>query len=461
MRLTVWYAASLSLVLVAFGALLYGVVHYQLSRHHDADLGEAASQVTRVLSEQEDCVHLTESQRSRLDQIGHTVLFHEVAGEGRVFYRSPDSAALTAAIDQGASLTSEKGWFETLPSARGPLRMYSLPYRSRAGRRGLIHVVHGLGDIMQPLESLRLALLVMAPFAVLLSALGGYWLAGRALAPVDHVTRMAREIEASSLSRRLPSPNADDEIGRLVQTLNQMIARLETSFEAMKRFTADASHELRSPLANMRGAIDVVLGRPRDAEEYRQVLSSVGEDVDRLRSIVEDLLVLARADAGRIRLERIPLRLDVVAAEVVESFQPSGSAQGVSVSADCRTPVTVLGDERWLRQLVVNLVANAVKFSAAGVRAHATAAVVVKVAAVDGKASLCVADTGPGIPDEELGHIFERFYRVDSARAYQAADGCGLGLAIAAWIVESQGGRIAAQNRRGGGSAFVVTLPLA
>lgn len=459
LRLTVWYAASLSLVLVAFGALLYGVVHYQLSRHHDADLNEAASQVTQVLSEQEDCVHLTDSQRSRLDQIGHTVLFHEVAGEGRVFYRSPDSAGLTAAIDQGASLSSEQGWFEMLPSGRGPLRMYSVPYRSRAGRRGLIHVVHGLGDIVQPLEGLRLALMVMAPLAVLLSALGGYWLAGRALAPVDHVTRMAREIGASSLSRRLPSSKADDEIGRLVETLNQMIARLETSFEAMKRFTADASHELRSPLANMRGAIDVVLGRPREAEEYQRVLTSVGEDVDRLRSIVEDLLVLARADAGRIRLERAPIRLDVLAAEVVESFQPSASTQGVSLSADCRTPVTVVGDERWLRQLAVNLLSNAVKFSAGGTAARTSAAVVVEVGMTDGEASLRVADTGPGIPEEALGHIFERFYRADAARAYRGADGCGLGLAIAAWIVEAQGGTITARNRPEGGSVFIVTLP--
>jgi two-component system OmpR family sensor kinase len=462
-RLTVWYAASLSVVLLALAALLYGVVHYQLSRHHDGALRDVAAAVSRVLSEQEDCVHLTESQRSRLDQIGHTVLFHEVSGEGRVFYRSPDSAGLTAAIDKqgGDPLSSTAGWFETLPAARGTLRQYSLPYLSLAGRRGLIHVVHEIGDIDQPLASVRLALLVAAPLAVLLSALGGYWLAGRALAPVDQVTRMAREIEAGSLSRRLPAPRADDEIGRLVGTLNQMIARLESSFEAMKRFTADASHELRSPLANMRGAIDVVLGRPREEEEYRRVLSSLGEDVDRLRSIVEDLLVLARADAGRIRLERAPLRLDVLAAEVVESFVPAASARGVSISAEQGPPVLVIGDERWLRQLVANLVGNAVKFSSAGAAAQTPAAVVVEVATAGGEASLRVADTGPGIPEEAFGHIFERFYRADAARAYQGVDGCGLGLAIAAWIAEAQGGKIAARNRPEGGSVFSVTFPLA
>lgn len=459
-RLTLWYAASVSIVLAVFGALLYGLVHYQLSRHHDGGLQAAAAEVSQVLSEHADCEHLTDEQHGRLDQIGHTILFHEVEGERRVFYRSPDSAGWTGRIDvRGEAPPSDDGWFETLPGDHGPVRMYSQPYRSRAGRRGLIHVVHGIGDIVQPLASLRLALMVMAPVAVLLSGLGGYWLAGRALAPVDHVTRMAREIEASSLGRRLPSPKAADEIGRLVETLNQMIARLETSFEGMKRFTADASHELRSPLANMRGAIDVALARPREEAEYQRVLASVGEDVDRLRSIVEDLLVLARADAGRIRLERSPVRLDIVAAEVVESFLPSASAQGVSLSANCRAPVSVVGDERWLRQLVVNLVGNAVKFAAA--TAQDGASVSVDVGETGELALLSVADTGPGIPDEALGHIFERFYRADESRSSSVVSGFGLGLAIASWVVEAHGGRITAENRPGGGTRVSVSLPLA
>jgi two-component system OmpR family sensor kinase len=298
----------------------------------------------------------------------------------------------------------------------------------------------------------------MAPVAILASALGGYWLAGRALAPVDEATRLAREIGASSLGRRLPSPGGADEFGRLVETLNEMIARLEAAFEAMRRLTADASHELRGPLANMRGAIDVALARPRDEEEYRRVLGSVGEDVDRLRSIVDDLLVLARADAGRMRLERSPVRLDVVAAEVVESFVPAASGQGVTVSADCRTPATVLGDERWLRQLVSNLIDNAVKFSAAA--RSRSVLVEVEVTVERGRAVLRILDTGPGIPDHALGHIFERFYRADSARTHHGTDGCGLGLAIAAWIAEAHGGEISARNRDEGGSVFAVALPL-
>jgi heavy metal sensor kinase len=453
-RLTLWYAVTLAVVLGGFGTLLYGVVRYQLLAHHDAELREVALAVAGILKREPDCERLTSDQVGDLDRVGHVVLFHETAGEGRVFYRSPDSSGLPVPTARYAEGALEHGRFQTLGPERALVRVFSEPYRAHSGRRGVIHVVERLGDVVAPLASLRLALLLMAPVAILISAAGGYWLAGRALTPVDQVTRLAREIEASSLGRRLPRPRVHDEIGRLVDTLNQMISRLETSFEGMKRFTADASHELRGPLARMRGAIDVVLARPREAAEYRNALGSVGEDVDHLRALVEDLLVLARADAGRVEFERTPLRLDVVAAEVAEAFLPAANEKTLRLMADCRVPLTVLGDERWLRQLVVNLVENAVKFSAPG------GSVSVAATAESGRATLSVADSGPGIPEDALGRIFERFYRVDHARSFGPAPGFGLGLAIASWVAEAHGGRITAENLPGGGSRFAVSLPV-
>lgn len=459
-RVAAWCALVLALVLTTLGSLLYGIVRYQLLRHHDEALHEAARSVEQVLSEEPDCERLTPEQKERLERIGHLVLFHEVEGQGRVFYRSPDAAGLPIPIRASASVASmgDRGWFETVSAEGALLRIYSRPYRARSGRRGIVHVVENLGDVVAPLASLRLALLLMAPLAVLVSALGGYWLAGRALAPVDAVTRLAREIEASSLSSRLPAPKAPDEIGRLVDTFNQMIARLQESFESMRRFTADASHELRGPLTTMRGSIDVALARPREGGEYCDVLQSLGEDVDRLRSIVEDLLVLARADAGRVVLEKSPVRLDVVASEVAESFLTVACERGLSLSADCPHPVLVNGDERWLRQLVVNLVDNAVKFSAAtGIGAPGW--IRVEVTGADGAVRLCVSDSGPGIPEKALDRVFDRFYRADVARPYRGTEGCGLGLAIAAWIAEAHGGTIRAENQPGGGSRFTVTVP--
>lgn len=463
MRLTAWYAATLALVLSVFGALLYGVVAYQLVRHHDGSLKDAATQVARVLSEHEDCASITDAQRAELDLVGHLVLFHEVAGEKRIFYQSTDLGSMQIPLEKltASDETPGRGWFETIEDPPRPLRIYSESYESRSGRRGLIHVAAGLGDVPGPLASLRLALFLMAPLAVLFASLGGYWLAGRALAPVDEVTRMAREIGASSLGRRLPVTKTQDEIARLVDTFNQMIARLEGSFESMKRFTADASHELRGPLTTMRGAIDVALSQPREASAYMQALTSVGEDVDRLRSIAEDLLVLARADAGHVKIERLPVKLNIVAAEVADSFRPIAVEQSVSVEVRCDSEVSVQGDERWLRQLLFNLVDNAIKFSTPPAGSESSARVLVEVVELEHDALLRVTDTGPGIPEEALPRLFERFYQADAARSHTGRQGVGLGLSIAEWVVHAHGGVIAAANGQNGGGVFTISLPLA
>ena len=459
-RLTLWYSGSLALVFVLLGSLIYGLVRYQLLRHHDRVLEDAASQVEAVLSQQPDCEHLTPDQSIQLARIGRLILFHEAGGGGRVFYRSPAALDVPIPPSHLAAMTEvpRQGAFETLADSP-PVRIYSRPYQSLVGRRGVIRVAERLGDVTAPLNSLSLALLLLAPLAVAASGAAGYWLARNALTPVDAITRLAREIEATSLERRLPPTGAADEIGRLVGTFNQMIARLEGSFEGMKRFTADASHELRAPLARMRGAVDVALSRPRQAEEYREVLAAVGDDVDRLRSITEELLVLARADAGRIDLERDPVRLDVVAAEAVESLSPTAEARGVAMRVESDGPVVVLGDERWLRQLVADLLDNALKFAPLGVREEHPAEVAVRVSGSDRTATLSVEDTGPGLPPGALERVFERFYRGDTTHAHPPEEGVGLGLAIAAWIAQAHDGTIAAENLATGGSRFVVQLP--
>jgi heavy metal sensor kinase len=459
--MTAWYALALLVVLALFGGLIYGIVRARLIRHHDQALRDAAANVAVVLESGRDGA-LSPHARQELDESGTLILVHEIGPERRVLYRSPRGSAVIAAIEGHEPTVGREGsWFTNLQVRGSLLRAYSMVRPSEGGAPRLIHVIDSLGDVANALEGLRFWLFLMAPLAVLISGAVGYWLAGRALAPVDEVTRLAREIEASRLSQRLPVPKARDEIGRLVETFNQMISRLETSFATMKRFTADASHELRGPLATMRGAIDVALSRPREAAEYREVLASVGEDVDRLRAITEDLLVLARADAGRVQMEKAPVRLDVLAGEVAESLRPVAEEMNVRLTQAASASVTVLGDERWLRQLVVNLLDNAVKFTSAAPPLDGPAAVTVLVAATDGSARLSVADSGPGIPNEALGRIFERFFRADDARSHSGVPGSGLGLAVAAWIVEAHGGSITASNRPEGGSLFSVHLPLA
>jgi heavy metal sensor kinase len=332
-------------------------------------------------------------------------------------------------------------------------RILSQPYEARSGRRGVIRLMEDLGEVQDTLKNLRIAMLLLIPAGICLSALGGFWVSGRALAPVDRINRMAREIEASKLNQRLPHPGVADEIGRLVDTLNHMIERLEGSFQAMKRFTADASHELRNPLATMRNTIDVVLEQPRTVDEQREAMESLGEDVNRLRRIVEDLLLLARADSGRLVMEREPVDLGNLVQALAETYQSQAEELGVALDVHVPAQADVAGDERWLYQLVGNLIMNALKFTPNGGKVE------LEVLSRGDAVRLTVRDTGPGVPETSLERIFERFYQVDLSRTRTQKPGSGLGLAIAAWIVESHGGRIFAANYPEGGAIFTVELP--
>jgi len=460
-RLALAYSGILTVVLALFGAGLYLLVRSQMLRHHDGELVETAAAVESVLALHEDCAHLTPEQTRELNRYGKLVLFHAVGGAPDVFYRSPDLDSVPAAREVAAKprLLEERRGFTTFVSGSDYVRVYSVPYRSRAGRQGVVKVLERMGDVELPLRNLRLGLLLLAPVAVAASVLVAWSLARRALAPVVEVTALARGIEATQLGRRLPVPAARDEIGQLVETFNGMIARLEASFEAMKRFTADASHELRSPLTNVKSTVELALDRPRDEAEYRAALASVGEEAERLRRIVEDLLLLARADSGRLPFEKEPVRLDVLAEEVAESFGPRAAEAGLRVETRATPGVVVPGDERWLRQLVQNLVENAVRFSPAPAPGRPAPAVTLGVSADGDAALLTVADEGPGIPPGERERVFERFYRVDASRRRGADGGAGLGLAICAWIVEAHGGRIEAADRPGGGTLVRVRLP--
>lgn len=462
-RLALAYSGILATVLALSGAGLYFVVRAQMIRHHDGELAETAAAVEKVLAQHEDCADLTPEQEQELNRYSKLVLFHSAGGQPEVFYRSPDVASVPGARELAArpELLEESPGYRMFVEGHDQVRVYSVPYRSRAGRRGVIRVMERMGDVELPLRNLRLGLLLLLPATIALAALVTSSLARRALAPVVEVTALAREIEATQLSRRLPAPAAPDEIGNLVETFNQMIARLESSFEAMKRFTADASHELRSPLANVKSTVELALDRPRSDEDYRSALASVGEEAERLRRIVEDLLLLARADSGRLTFEKEEVRLDVLAREVAESFGPRAAEAGVRLDVVAEPGTVVTGDERWLRQLAQNLVENAVRFSPRAAEGRPTPVVAVGVATDGPLAVFTVDDEGPGIPEGERRRVFERFYRVDAARRRESESGAGLGLAICAWIVGAHGGAIEALGREGPGTRIQVRLPQA
>jgi signal transduction histidine kinase len=362
--------------------------------------------------------------------------------------------------------------FETIPGpGLYPVRLLTFPVRAGGQLVNVLQVGMSLEGLVRARRSFLWAMAALLPLGLLLAGSGGWLLARRALRPVDIMTQAARRIEAESLAERLQGAEADDELGRLARTLNDMLSRLEAAFAQVRRFSADASHELRTPLTILRGEIEVALRTPRDAEEYRRVLRSALAEVERLSQLAEDLLLLSRADAGALQPAQEAVELDRLAEEAARQGEALGGKHGVRVVLEALEPLVARGDERLLRQLLLNLVDNAVKYTPAGGRVTlALRAVSCQPSAISSNprtpeppnpesawAEIAVRDEGPGIPAESLPRIFDRFYRGDAARG--RAEGSGLGLCIARTIATLHGGRIEVESGLGAGSTFRVLLP--
>jgi len=319
---------------------------------------------------------------------------------------------------------------------------------------GVVQAAQSLDVVHAQINRLLALLLLATPALLLVATGGGVFLAGRALAPIDRITRTARAIGAGNLAGRLGLVPRTDEVGRLAATFDQMLDRLERAFAQQRRFAADASHELRTPLTIIKGDLDVVRRRPRSRAEYEAAIDRVDEEVTRLGALMEDLLTLARADSGQAELAREFVYFDALVDDVVARLRRLAEAGGLALETRLARDVAVVGDAARLRQMALNLVSNAVKYTPAEGRVRVT------LTGQDGWARLEVADTGIGIAPADLPHVFDRFFRADEARA-RTEGGTGLGLAIARWTVEAHGGRLTVASQPGKGSVFTVLLPLA
>jgi heavy metal sensor kinase len=327
----------------------------------------------------------------------------------------------------------------------------------KAARRGQLEaVVEEAPDA--ELHELLVAILIGLPIALIASALGGYSLARRALRPIEQITEQAQTISAERLGRRVPVDNPHDELGQLARVLNDLFARLETSFEQMRRFTADASHELRTPLTAIRSVGEGALRRHHVDPACREVVGSMLEEVERLTTLVDALLTLSRAEGGHIALRREPVVLLDLTREVAShvGVLAEDKRQEIvltSTSHDGLAPAPVNIDRTVVREALINLLDNAIKYSPEGAR------IAIRVGNVNRRASVEITDEGPGIAPEHRERIFERFYRIDKARSRELG-GAGLGLAIAKWAIDVHGGSIEVESREGVGSTFRVLLPM-
>jgi len=386
-------------------------------------------------------------------RIGH---FIEVwSPDGSLLYRS---AALQ---DQalGGPPGPDEGLHDPTPAtARLPkgtrVRLASGVYHIE-DQRVVLRVAYGEERLWRELGEFGEVLLLGFPIAVLLAGVGGYALARKALAPIDSMGTQAKTISAERLGDRLSIENSEDELGKLGTVFNDMLGRLQAAFDQLRRFTADASHELRTPLTAIRSVGEVALQDQRSPVEYRDVIGSMLEEVDRLTRLSESLLALSRADAGHVQLQReeIPLiRVAREASSVVEVLAEE-KRQHIDIEGDANVLVSV--DRLILRQAVVNLLDNAIKYS------PGESQILVRVqSGGDKQVFLDVVDQGPGIPSEHQAYVFDRFYRVDRARTREWG-GAGLGLSITRWAVEAHGGEITLKSEEGHGCTFRVSLPVA
>lgn len=338
-----------------------------------------------------------------------------------------------------------------------PVRMVTLPVQLGSRIPYLVQVGASVEGVEGALQRALFLLLVLTPAIFLIALMGGWALVGSSLRPVDEMTRAALRIESKRLDMRIAPPRTDNEIGRLAGALNEMIARLDRSFQQIERFTADASHELKTPLTAIRGEAEVAL-MSAQTPETQATLRSIIAETERLSSIVNNLLLLSRADADQVRLNRDPVALHEIVLTTFETLERLARSKNITLDFADMEEVTVPGDALWLQQLFTNLIHNAINYTPEGGRVTLSLTSTLSGSPEKRWASFSVEDTGPGIPAEHLPFLFDRFYRVDSGRSREQG-GSGLGLNIARWVAESHGGRITIASAVGQGTVFTVLLP--
>jgi|SRR5689334_3951168 len=448
-RLTAWYAVCMTGALCALSFLAFLGMRNSIHSTVDEQLQDRMNSVRTAIDNAMQRGD-TEVLRHELDEDSElrpqSDLLQVWDDQGNVIYQS---APLQ---NNGLPRPGIVSQSETIRISGTPIRILqsSLEVNKRLYH---VQVATRIEVFYEALGRFLQHLLVFAPLALLIASAVGYWISRRALAPVDHITLAAQQISAHNLSARLAVPGSGDELQRLTETLNQMLERIEETLERITRFSADASHELRTPITVMRTRVELALRRPRTAAENSQTFEQLHTELIRTSELLDNLMLLARADSDAEQLRLVPADIEQVLTDVLAQVSPIAEEKLVALHAELpQYPVWVAGDRQLLQRLFLILVDNAVKYT------PASGKVSIAVGAEDGVITVSVTDTGIGISGEDLPHIFNRFYRADKARSREMG-GAGLGLSIGQWIATAHGGSVHVDSAYGKGSTFKVTLP--
>ena len=455
-QLTIWFATLLLIVMIGFGAFTYLRVKTYVVEVMATSLTHRAEQIAQTLLSNISVTgekYVSSEIETRYAPELNDKFIRITRDDGAVLYRSgaPNDRSFNPGdvTPPARTIITPETRDVTL---RGDQKMLiaAVPYVTQHGGY-LIEVGASQAGSLRLLHTLLWTLAAGLLLIVALTIFGGWILVKRALTPVQHIMLAAQDITLHHLSRRLPVPNTGDEIAGLSVVLNQMIARLDESFQNTSRFTADASHELRTPLTIMRGELEALIERPDVTATNRDALASLLEEVERLSGIVARLLALSRLDTGEAQIERVRFDLADLAQTTVEQMCLLAEEKHISFDCQTRERVQVEGDRARLKQVVVNLLDNAIKYTPEGGK------VALAVRMQDGTAFLDVTDTGPGIPESALPHVFDRFYRADKVHS-RDVDGAGLGLSIVHSICTAHGGSVTIVNEAPNGCRVTVGL---
>ncbi len=470
LQLMFWYTAVFAVLIFFSDTILYTQLQTSLLANLDSSLSVQAQQISNGISTtnngtitiQDTTGDLPEGGTSTVDQQGnHTdinfgSLVRILDVKGHLLRGTAASTTLlipSKSITQPLHGTSWQG--NVLTHDGQQVRLYSMALMDNGAPIAIVQVGESLAQLNTALHTVVLEFVIIAPFVLLLGALGSYWLASHAFVPIDRLTRTTQQIQAGDLHQRVPVPRTRDEVHRLAITLNEMIARLEEAFRRQRRFVADASHELRTPVAVIRSMTELALFEELTLQEYKQMLGNINIETERLGHLISDLLALARSDEGKTLLELEPVQFDKLVEGVAAYAEVLAIEHQIALHVQAVEPVVILGDEARLIQMLINLLDNAIIYTNAGGQ------VTISVEKKGTTACLTVRDTGIGIAPEHLPHLFERFYRVDPARVRTDGNSSGLGLSIVEWVVHAHKGSIKVESQVGQGSTFTVILPLA
>jgi heavy metal sensor kinase len=456
-KMTLWYIFTFLISILIISAFLYIRLNHQLIKEVDRFLLDETKELSEAIARNpKEAETLADFETKVMGRSYYSIFFRVLNENGEPLYISKGFKEIGYGSNDKVLVNARNGK-ETRENVgsreeEGPFRVLSTPLYKGERLAYIIQLGTRLEFVRRSLLNLASNLLATWPILLILSALGGWILVKRSLSPIGYIASKAESITSKNLSERLTPRGTDDEMDHLIQTINGMIARLEGSFNRMAEFTADASHELKTPICAMRGEAEVLLSKGRAAVEYQEGLAHLIERFDHLNRMINDLILLSKFDSSQAELNMVPLRLDLLIKELCSLFQVLAEQKKNSLQIGNLPEIMVMGDKVRLQQLFTNLIDNAIKYTSEG-------SIRISVEKNEGNAVVQVVDTGIGIPQGERENIFKRFYRVDQSRSKESG-GVGLGLSIAGWVAHAHHGRIEVDSELNQGATFTVYLPI-